>query len=79
MKVIVTISESALPIARTIQREWLDAEVVRMSDKTFLTEHWKELECVVFVGAMGICVRTIAPLLDDKYTDPAVVCVDSTG
>ena len=79
MKVIVTISESALPIARTIQREWLDAEVVRMPDKTFLTEHWKELECVVFVGAMGICVRTIAPLLDDKYTDPAVVCVDSTG
>ena len=44
MKVIVTISESALPIARTIQREWLDAEVVRMSDKAFLTEHWKELE-----------------------------------
>jgi len=79
MKVIITVTESALPIARTIQREWLDAEVVRMSDKTFLTEHWKELECVVFVGAMGICVRTIAPLLNDKYTDPAVVCVDSTG
>ena len=79
MKVIITISESALPIARTIQREWMDAGIIRMSDSSFLSEHWKELECVIFVGALGICVRTIAPLLEDKYTDPAVVCVDSTG
>ncbi len=28
---------------------------------------------------MGICVRTIAPCVKDKYTDPAVICVDSTG
>ena len=28
---------------------------------------------------MGICVRTIAPCVKNKYTDPAVVCVDSTG
>ena len=79
MKVIITISESALPIARTIQREWMDTGIIRMSDSFFLSEHWKELECVIFVGALGICVRTIAPLLEDKYTDPAVVCVDSTG
>ena len=79
MKVIITISESALPIARTIQREWMDTGIIRMSDSSFLSEHWKELECVIFVGALGICVRTIAPLLEDKYTDPAVVCVDSTG
>ena len=28
---------------------------------------------------MGICVRTIAPLVNDKHEDPAVVCVDSLG
>ena len=27
----------------------------------------------------GTDVRTIAPVIKDKYTDPAVVCVDSTG
>lgn len=54
MKVIITISESALPIARTIQREWMDAGIIRMSDSSFLSEHWKELECVIFVGALGI-------------------------
>ena len=79
MKVIITISESALPVARTIQREWWDAGIIRMSDSSVLSEHWEELECVVFIGALGICTRTIASLLKDKYTDPAVVCVDSTG
>jgi cobalamin biosynthesis protein CbiG len=28
---------------------------------------------------MGICVRTIAPYINDKHEDPAVVCVDSMG
>lgn len=36
-------------------------------------------EAIVFVGALGICVRKILPLAIDKHTDPAVVCVDSTG
>ena len=26
---------------------------------------------------MGICVRTIASFIEDKHTDPAVICVDS--
>ena len=28
---------------------------------------------------MGICVRSIAPLIGHKYTDPAVINIDSTG
>ena len=38
-----------------------------------------EGEAIVFIGAMGICVRKILPKVSDKHTDPAVVCVDSTG
>ncbi len=34
---------------------------------------------IVFIGALGICVRKIIPLVKDKYSDPAVVCVDTTG
>ena len=45
----------------------------------FLKEHWQEFEAVIFIGALGICVRSIAPALKNKYHDPAVVCIDSTG
>lgn len=31
---------------------------------------------LVFVGALGICVRSIAPFLRHKFTDPSVLCVD---
>lgn len=34
---------------------------------------------IIFIGALGICVRKIQSIINDKYTDPAVICVDSTG
>jgi len=36
-------------------------------------------DAMVFVGAIGIAVRSIAPHVRDKRTDPAVVCVDERG
>jgi cobalt-precorrin 5A hydrolase/precorrin-3B C17-methyltransferase len=37
---------------------------------------WPELDAAVFFLATGATVRLIAPLLNDKHTDPGVVCVD---
>ncbi len=36
-------------------------------------------EAIIFVGSLGICMRRIQSLIADKHTDPAVVCVDTTG
>lgn len=36
-------------------------------------------DALVFVGAAGIAVRSIAPHVRDKRTDPAVLCVDELG
>lgn len=47
--------------------------------KETVREAFWRYRAFVFVMATGIVVRTIAPLLESKYTDPAVVVVDETG
>ena len=76
MKVaIIQISEAGKIIANTLQREL----VAKIISRTEVGQRWKDFDAFVFIGAMGICVRTIAPFIKDKHQDPAVVCVDSTG
>lgn len=36
-------------------------------------------DAIVFVSSCGIAVRKIAPFVQDKRTDPAVVCMDELG
>jgi len=59
--------------AETLAR-WLNAEVVDYSDEAF-TRSFREYEGIVAVMAMGIVVRKLAPLVQDKWVDPAVVVV----
>ncbi|HEX3621567.1 MAG TPA: precorrin-3B C(17)-methyltransferase [Acidimicrobiales bacterium] len=40
---------------------------------------WRDVDGFVLVLATGAAVRIVAPLLGDKATDPAVVCVDEAG
>ncbi len=40
---------------------------------------WREYREIVCIMATGIVVRTIAPLLQDKYRDPAIVVCDEQG
>ena len=72
---IIQISEAGNEIASTLQRE-LKAKVIQRSE---VGEEWQQQDAFIFIGAMGICVRTIAPFVNDKHEDPAVVCVDSMG
>jgi cobalt-precorrin 5A hydrolase len=39
-------------------------------------EHWGEYDCFVGLMASGIAMRKTAPLLDDKWDDPAIVVID---
>ena len=72
---IIQISEAGAHIAVCLQ-EALDASLIRRDS---IATQWKKFDAFVFIGAMGICVRTIAPYVKDKHTDPAVVCIDSMG
>ena len=76
MKVaIIQISEAGKDIANTLRRE-LSAKII---SRTEVGQRWNDFDAFVFIGAMGICVRTIAPYIKDKHEDPAVVCIDSMG
>jgi cobalt-precorrin 5A hydrolase/precorrin-3B C17-methyltransferase len=64
--------------ARRIATFYPDATCSRVSP-TAVKAHWSKGANLVFVMASGIAVRTIAPLLADKRTDPAVVVLDELG
>ena len=72
---IIQISEAGQQIADTLQRECRGERL----DRTAVGSEWHHYDAFIFIGAMGICVRTIAPYIEDKHSDPAVVCVDTTG
>ena len=57
-----------------------DDRVSKVSSiKDYLSKHFEKIDGLVFITAMGICVRTVAPFLQGKMQDPAVVCVDEQG
>ena len=72
---VIQISEAGSDIANLLKRE-LGAQIIARTD---VGNQWKQYDAFVFIGAMGICVRTIAPYINDKHEDPAVVCIDSLG
>lgn len=62
-----------------IRYETINEAGSRLAEKIRQTGMEADGEAIVFVGALGICVRRILPMVNDKYTDPAVICVDTTG
>lgn len=75
MKVLsVSVTERGRALAARLPHEHAHgsaAEVVRA--------RWPEVDAFVLFLATGAAVRIVAPLLADKRTDPAVVCVDEAG
>lgn len=86
---IVVVSVSSLPLARQIKKQYPDAviyskesqeeTVVMETIDSIVGDLFLQSDAIIFIGAMGICVRCIAPYVMDKHTDPAVICIDSTG
>jgi len=74
---IIPISDSSRGLAERILASYPEAKILPFG--SFSKEVFHESSSLVFIGAMGICVRSIAPFAEDKHTDPAVVCIDSTG
>jgi precorrin-4 C11-methyltransferase len=75
---IVTTSAQSVKVAEKLLREYPEARLVSHREWQSAVRP-DDFDAWIFIGAMGICVRAIAPWVKDKNHDPAVVCIDSLG
>ncbi|WP_025663070.1 precorrin-4 C(11)-methyltransferase [Aquimarina megaterium] len=89
---ILCFTDQGLSIAKTLQKEFyrsklfttrtveVSKDIKQINSVTELIEDsFHNYDAWVFVGALGICVRSIAPHIKDKASDPAVINVDDQG
>ena len=87
---VIAVSPQGITIAEQLKAEWQEqltifsthqhssVEPIR-NIKEHVDAHFGDYSAWVFIGAMGICIRTIAEHVQHKYHDPAVINIDSTG
>lgn len=70
-------------LAGGLNQKEMEAQTFRcgnpLSLSEFASQGFREAEALIFVGAMGIAVRAIAPHVVSKVKDPAVVVIDERG
>lgn len=75
---IFYITDNGLALAERLKGLYPDAQVLKFEHKV-IPELWKKSISLIFIMAAGIVVRTIAPLIKNKKTDPAAVVLDEKG
>ena len=67
-------------LADRLTESMLEHDFIRMNSTSELCETaFRDRLPAVFVGAAGIAVRSIAPFVRDKLTDPPVIVIDEAG
>jgi cobalt-precorrin 5A hydrolase/precorrin-3B C17-methyltransferase len=84
----LSLSNHALPVLRQLLEHGLIDRIASPADgvawqsgdlQGFLSDEWPRSRAFVAIGACGAITRLIAPLLQGKQTDPAVVVADARG
>jgi len=88
---IIAITDKGIEQALVLQKQFPKSLIIttRKSDNEnvsvvssvsdYLADNFSKIDGICFISALGICVRTIAPFLNDKYNDAAVICADELG
>ena len=86
MKVaIISVSDKGKELALTIKKHLDDDSTVIRADlfhkdvKKYLKIAFYEYDAIVAIMASGILIRSIAPYIKSKTTDPAVINIDDNG
>lgn len=56
-----------------------EIEVLQEPLREWTKRQMEEADGIIFIGAVGIAVRSIGPFIKSKVTDPAVLVIDETG
>jgi len=75
---IFYITQKGRELAERIRAICSEVEVLRYSASA-MHAAWHDRKGIVCIMAAGIVVRAIAPLIQDKKTDPAVIVIDEKG
>lgn len=77
---LVAATDAGRRHAERLATSWPDAQLYADAPAgAALAQAWRECTAVVAFLATGAAVRIVAPLLGDKATDPALVCVDEAA
>jgi len=72
------ITDNGLKLAVRLKDLYPGINIIKYSDRA-VRDFWGTDRSLIFIMAAGIVVRTIAPLVKDKRTDPGVVMMDEKG
>lgn len=73
------LKDSTLYVNGKFQAEDAGIQKIEKNITAFVGEIFHQYECLIFIMAAGIVVRAIAPYIQDKKTDPAVIVLDEKG
>lgn len=80
---IICLTEVGLQLARRLKNALADIKseiVFKPSPFTgTVQDYFKQDKALIFICATGIVMRTLAPVIKDKLTDPAVLVLDENG
>lgn len=75
---IMTFSHAGYDLAQKLCARGFEADIYHTHEAD--TENlFSTCQALIFIGALGICVRHIAPHLKNKVSDPAIVNIDVNG